>query len=333
MKQSLFKKLVTGALLLALPLVFNSCGNVDNPLEEIVNNASTPPVFMKFNPATQKWETIDLSKVDYTKLDETYVKNLIKEGELTLTPGKYLVQGNVTVNATITTDTDGALEFYLCDGARLLVNGRIVTGEQGGIEIYGQTENTGELSVKSEAEADAAVFVNKLTVEGGTFRAENTGGAAGMDIKDDATVRGGRVEAKGVACGIDVGGGEGKLTVTGSATVSVTATGADGGGNGHNGVNGDVILQATGNDNIQFVAAGGAGATPEQDGKACNNLFSQYWDEDKKSWQPGFGPNAFLSTSDDGVYWTEQTTPVSPGPVSYNTRFLSFLQRAFLEHF
>ena len=333
MKQNLFKKMmVRGAILMASALVFNSCGNVDNPLEEIVNNVSTPPVFMKFNPATQKWETIDLSKVDYTKLDETYVKNLIKEGELTLTPGKYLVQGNVTVNATITTDTDGALEFYLCDGARLLVNGRIVTGEQGGIEIYGQTENAGELSVKSEAEADAAVFVNKLTVEGGTFRAENTGGAAGMDIKDDATVRGGRVEAKGVACGIDVGGGEGKLTVTGSATVSVTATGADGVGKGYNGVNGGVVIQATGNDNIQFVAAGGAGTT--QDGKACNNLFPQYWDEGYHSWHPGTDPNAILSTSDDGVYWTEQTTPVSSdGSMPCTTRFLSFLQRAFLEHF
>ena len=325
------RNLFVGALVACAPLLFNSCGNIDNPLEEILNSSSSATTFQKWNGTS--WENYDLSGVSFTNLTQEKLNSLISEGFVTLTPGKYRVESNVTINATITTDTDGALEFYLCDGARLLVNGRIVTGEQGGIEIYGQTENTGELSVKSEAEGDAAVFVNKLTVEGGTFRAENTGGAAGMIINDDATVRGGRVEAKGVACGIDVGGGEGKLTVTGSATVSVTATGADGDGKGYNGVNGDVVIQATGNDNIQFVAAGGEGATPEQDGKACFNFSPQYWDEGTKSWQPGFGPNgpnAILSTSDDGVNWTEQSAPVSlDGSMPCTVRGLKMR----LEHF
>lgn len=47
--------------------------------------------------------------------------------------------------------------------------------------------------------------------------------------------------------------------------------------------------------------------------------------------QPGFGPNAFLSTSDDGVNWTEQTALVSlDGSMPYITRFLKF---EGLEHF
>lgn len=218
MKQNLLEKLATGMMLLALPLVFNSCGNVDNPLEEIVNNVSTPPVFMKFNPATQKWETIDLSKVDYTKLDETYVKNLIKEGELTLTPGKYLVQGNVTVNANVFSSGAGALQILLSDGSRLQINGAVCCADEVPLEIYGQTANTGVMSVNS-TDGNSAVRTDELVVGGanlitdakgavtaaievigsfeqhaGTVKATTDNASPAALISGDANIYGGRSE-------------------------------------------------------------------------------------------------------------------------------------------
>ena len=329
MKQNLLEKLATGMLLLAMPFVFNSCGNIDNPLEEILNSSSSATTFQKWN-GTQ-WENFDLQGYKFQDLTPAFIESLVDNGagSKILEAGKYRISGLVTINAGLLVGGDGTLEFYLNDGAKLDIKGTFTSDAP--IAVYGQKANTGELSVKATEAGSPAIETGKLTVEGGSVKAESTDGA-GMNINADATVRGGIVEAKGVACGIDVGGGEGKLTVTGSATVSVTATGADGGGNGHHGVNGDVVIQATGNDNIQFVAAGGAGTA--QDGKACNNLFPQYWDEDKKSWQPGTDPNAILSTSDDGVYWTEQSAPESlDGSMQCTTRFLSFLQRVFLEHF
>ena len=316
------RNLFVGALVACAPLLFNSCGSIDNPLEEILNSSSSATTFQKWN-GTQ-WEDFDLQGYKFQDLTPAFIESLVDNGagSKILEAGKYRISGLVTINAGLLVGGDGTLEFYLNDGAKLDIKGTIASDAP--IAVYGQKANTGELSVKATEAGFPAIQTGKLTVEGGSVKAESTDGA-GIVTGDESVVRGGKLEAKGVAGGIDVGGGEGKLIVTGSATVSATATGADGGGNGHNGVNGDVVIQATGNDNIQFVAAGGAGTT--QDGKACNNLFPQYWDEGYHSWQPGTDPNAILSTSDDGVYWTEQTS--LDGSMQCTTRYAKMIIQRF----
>lgn len=319
------RNLFVGALVACAPLLFNSCGNIDNPLEEILNSSSSATTFQKWN-GTQ-WEDFDLQGYKFQDLTPAFIESLVDNGagSKILEAGKYRISGLVTINAGLLVGGDGTLEFYLNDGAKLDIKGTIASDAP--IAVYGQKANTGELSVKATEAGFPAIETGKLTVEGGSVKAESTDGA-GIVTGDESVVRGGKLEAKGVAGGIDVGGGEGKLIVTGSATVSATATGAAGDGKGYNGVNGDVVIQATGNDNIQFVAAGGAGTT--QDGKACNNLFPQYWDEGYHSWQPGTDPNAILSTSDDGVYWTEQTTLVSlDGSMQCTTRYAKMI----IQHF
>lgn len=216
MKQNLLEKLATGMLLLAMPFVFNSCGNIDNPLEKITNN--TTPVFKKYNPAKSEWETIDLSKVDYTKLSKTYVKNLIKEGELHLTSGRYLVEGNVTIEANVFSSGAGALQILLSDGSRLQINGAVCCADEVPLEIYGQTANTGVMSVNS-TDGNSAVRTDELVVGGanlitdakgavtaaievigsfeqhaGTVKATTDNASPAALISGDANIYGGRSE-------------------------------------------------------------------------------------------------------------------------------------------
>lgn len=290
MKQNFFKKLATGTLLLALPLVFNGCGNVDNPLEEIINNASTPPVFKKYNPNTDKWETIDLSKVDFTKLDEAYVKKLLKEGELHMTAGRYLVEGNVTINADVFPSGGGALQILLSDGSKLQINGAVCCSDEVSLEIYGQTANTGVMSVNSTGgnsavRADGLVVggANLITEAKGTYTAaievigsfEQHAGAvkATTDnasvaalINGDANIYGGKTKfdsAEGNAVciegnakiGGDVYGGYAENGKAEANTVSVSAQGATG-GIAFDGGNGKLIVKGGATVNVTATGAG-----------------------------------------------------------------------------
>ena len=209
MKQNLFKKMmVRGAIMMASALVFNSCGNADNALEEIIKGANvSPTAFKKWNATTGQWETIDLANVDYKKL----TAELVAGNGNVLEAGKYLVQGSVTINNNIMGGGDGKLEFYLSDDAQLTINGTLDYDDSPeGIEIHGQTNGTGQLVINSLT--GPGINAKNIVIDGGELRAKSTIEDAVKTITFISA--GGHIEAitdangkNGVEGKVEIGGG------------------------------------------------------------------------------------------------------------------------------
>lgn len=111
----------------------------------------------------------------------------------------------VTIEGTVT--YNGDVHLILCDGAALTVNGGIASKDDSSgnkLNIYGQTNNTGKLTVSNENGAGIYAF-GGLTVHGGVID------AAGNEDENEES------------CGIYTF--MGKLTVNGG---SVTGRGGDG---------------------------------------------------------------------------------------------------------
>jgi hypothetical protein len=213
MKQNLFKKMmVCGAILMASALVFNSCGNADNALENILKGANvSSTVFKKYNPTNQQWETMELAYSDYKKITPETVAAL---GNV-WGAGKYLVQGSVTINNNIM-GGDGKLEIYLSDDAQLTINGSLNYGDSDeGIEIHGQTNGTGQLIINSID--GPGINAKNIVIDGGKLEASSSAAEA-IKISGEAggalVLHGGHVEAKattpemkGVEGKVEIGGG------------------------------------------------------------------------------------------------------------------------------
>ena len=226
MKQNLFKKMmVRGAILMASALVFNSCGNADNALENILKGANvSSTVFKKYNPTTQQWETMELAYFDYKKITPETVAAL---GNV-WGAGKYLVQGSVTINNNIMGGGDGKLEFYLSDDAQLTINGSLNYGDSDeGIEIHGQTNGTGQLIINSLD--GPGIDAQNIVIDGGKLKASSST-AEGINISGEAggalVLHGGHVEAKATTTGTK--GVDGKIGI-GGGTAYIQGGGGAGG--------------------------------------------------------------------------------------------------------
>lgn len=226
MKQNLFKKMmVRGAIMMASALVFNSCGNADNALENILKGANvSSTVFKKYNPTTQQWETMELAYFDYKKITPETVAAL---GNV-WGAGKYLVQGSVTINNNIMGGGDGKLEIYLSDDAQLTINGSLNYGDSDeGIEIHGQTNGTGQLIIDSIE--GAGINAQNIVIDGGKLEAKSST-YEGINISVEAggalVLHGGHVEAKTYATGTK--GVEGKIGI-GGGTAYIQGGGGAGG--------------------------------------------------------------------------------------------------------
>ena len=219
MKQNLFKKMmVGGAILMASALVFNSCGNADNALENILKGANvSSTVFKKYNPTTQQWETMELAYFDYKKITPETVAAL---GNV-WGAGKYLVQGSVTINNNIM-GGDGKLEFYLGDDAQLTINGSLNNADSPeGIEIHGQTNGTGQLIINSIE--GAGIDAQNIVIDGGKLKASSSTDKA---IGGNIVLHGGHIEAKATTTGTK--GVEGKIGI-GGGTAYIQGGGGAGG--------------------------------------------------------------------------------------------------------
>ena len=219
MKQNLFKKMmVRGAIMMASALVFNSCGNADNALENILKGANvSSTVFKKYNPTTQQWETMELAYFDYKKITPETVAAL---GNV-WGAGKYLVQGSVTINNNIM-GGDGKLEFYLGDDAQLTINGSLNNADSPeGIEIHGQTNGTGQLIINSIE--GAGIDAQNIVIDGGKLEASSSTDKA---IGGNIVLHGGHIEAKATTTGTK--GVEGKIGI-GGGTAYIQGGGGAGG--------------------------------------------------------------------------------------------------------
>ena len=166
---------------------------------------------------------------------------IVSGGELTLNPGWYLVDGNVTRTETIT--VNGDVHLILADGGELTVttNGEDAAGINvsgtNSLTIYGQTGGTGVLNAMGRISGAGIgggdqAGGGKITINGGTVNA--TGGSrigAGIGggyggAGGEITISGGTVVATGGPASAGIGGGlrgdGGTITINGG---KVTATG------------------------------------------------------------------------------------------------------------
>ena len=120
----------------------------------------------------------------------------------------YVASGNYTFNASYL-QTYGHVHIILCDGASFTVNG---SGSYGiyatdNLSIYGQSQDTGTLTVNVANASGKALYVDygNLVVNGGVVSAH--GGEYGIYIdKGKLTVNGGSINATGTTSGIYVAG-------------------------------------------------------------------------------------------------------------------------------
>ena len=107
----------------------------------------------------------------------------------------YVASGNYTFNASYL-QTLGRVHIILCDGASFTVNGSGSYGiyATGNLSIYGQSQDTGTLTVNVANTSGKALYVDygNLVVNGGVVNAN--GGEYGIYIKDgNLTVNGGSI--------------------------------------------------------------------------------------------------------------------------------------------
>ena len=111
----------------------------------------------------------------------------------------YVASGNYTFNATYLR-TNGRVHIILCDGASFTVNGSGSYGINavGNLSIYGQSQDTGTLTVNVANASGKALYVDygNLVVNGGVVSAH--GGEYGIYItKGNLTVNGGSFDCSG----------------------------------------------------------------------------------------------------------------------------------------
>lgn len=187
----------------------------------------------------------------YTAKD-TYTDETIPSTATTLTgtvtpgnlaAGTYVVSGTATCagDLTLTGDVDLILE----DDASLTMTGGI-TGGGYTLNIFGQTEGTGELSAQGSSSGGIAIVTSNLNVHGGKVTAKG-GAGGGIGLEGTTTIFGGTVTAiggNGVAGGtVDDGaaGYVGTLKVNGGTLIATGGEKADDGNDGP-GLSGSVTL-------------------------------------------------------------------------------------------
>lgn len=185
------KNLLGAAIMMVLPLAFTSCDDILGHWEKPVADVFTPTTFKVFNPITNRYEKMDLSIYDFTKLTPSNVAGLLSSG---LSAGKYIVEGNVNYNGDINVGGDGKLELYIQDNASLTITGGLNAGDIEGIKIAGQKDGSGKLTITADGDG---ITAKTLTIDGGKLTVE--GGEHGVKLDDEGTltVNGGDHTIKG----------------------------------------------------------------------------------------------------------------------------------------
>lgn len=161
--------------------------------------------------------------------------------ETQLTEGWYLAGGNIEYLNTV--KMSGNVNIILADGSSMNIgstennlygNGLDGSGTSN-LTIYGQEKQTGVLGILAVGSNDTAVFVENLTVNGGSIYSYAASGVSGIYAKKDITINNGFVLAQAHKWGVF--SEEGNLIVNGG-TLDVTASEAVNGAY----INKDVIV-------------------------------------------------------------------------------------------
>ena len=206
---------------------------------------------LKVNYPYMKWDETTKTLVEADPLDETTAEIMPAESELAdgsastklLPAGTYIIAEDMTFDNYIR--LQGDVDIILCDGATLTINKELQCGtsasDRHGVNIYGQSENTGKLIVISDiynasplnvyggqidiTTTDYALRqINGMNVYGGKVNAVNnnsSSGGAGIQMRTGSTltISGGEVTAIGPAT--DGSNGSNSYGISGNGNVVV----------------------------------------------------------------------------------------------------------------
>ena len=207
--------LVSGAMMLALSLVFTSCEDILGEWSRPAPNPVTPTPEPEPTPAgTYRVYT---SGTAYT--DEPIPAGAIAvetSAAVTWSAGTYVVSSDVSISGEIT--LDGNVNLILCDGAELTVKGRIVGGDKS-LNIYGQTAGTGKLTMNGVGSHN--IYVKYLQIHGGDITGTNSEHA--LFTNGTLKIYHGNISATAVNFGLVANG---NLSIYGG-TITASSTAAD----------------------------------------------------------------------------------------------------------
>ena len=231
-----------------------------------------------------KWNTTQ-QKLVATPMPDTYTTVQNANGDVSWSAGTYVVEGEVTINGTIT--LTGDVDLIIKDGAKLTAN-LINGGQSYSLSIYGQANKTGQLVVNCQ-NGDAIKYITTLEVHGcqvkSTTSSGNCGGFYGIDTFN---VYGGSIDAEYTYTGSNYGYGI-HLASNGSMNIYGGDVKAVGKGNSKG---------ITGGTNSNVTVHGGKLWAECAGGIAFNQV----------TLTKGAGFTGKIETCDDGESWTEYTT-------------------------
>ena len=228
--------------------------------------------------AYQKWDA-DQKKLVATAMPTTY--KTVESSVTIWQAGTYVVEGEVTINGTIS--LTGDVELIIKDGAKLTAQG--ISSYSNNLSIYGQAQMTGELVVSSDD--DAISSLPTLEVHSAKVTATSSGNNRGGFLNIGTfNVYGGLVDAKATGAGYGIG-----LKAGGSLNIYGGEVKAEGKGNG----NYYGILCGSSVNKATLTVYGGKLWAGNADKKAFNNV----------NLQKGAGFNGKIETSSDNQSWDE----------------------------
>ena len=228
--------------------------------------------------AYQKWDA-DQKKLVATAMPTTY--KTVESSVTIWQAGTYVVEGEVTINGTIS--LTGDVELIIKDGAKLTAQG--ISSYSNNLSIYGQAQMTGELVVSSDD--DAISSLPTLEVHSAKITATSSGNnRSGFLNIGTFNVYGGLVDAKATGAGNGIG-----LKAGGSLNIYGGEVKAEGKGNG----NYYGILCGSSVNKATLTVYGGKLWAGNADKKAFNNV----------NLQKGAGFNGKIETSSDNQSWDE----------------------------
>jgi|GEM_PF-1195988 len=179
------------------------------------------------------------------------------DNQLTLTDGWYVLMGDVSLSKRIV--LSGTVNLILCDGAEVTAPKGISVDSVDTLNIYGQTDSDGELTITSPGDYNPAIGT-----DGTSSSTYYTGGTI--------VINGGVIYAQGGAYAAGIGGGRkatGKTIIINGGTVnSRGGTSAPGIGAGFSCANSDTNITVNG---------GTVNATGNGNGAGIGSSFSGYY--------------------------------------------------------
>ena len=247
-------------------------------LKKLTNQRLGALLLLTLLTATTAWA--DVEPVKYIDADgsekncEDYT--VLTGGETSLAAGWYVVNSDISYTGTI--NLTGDVHRILKDGCTMNVgtsDARILGEGINGygsnrytLDIYGQTNGTGALSIYTGGGRSKGIFVKGLTINGGNVTANDNGGSSGAIISalSKVTINGGTINA--ISSGYyGISAANGGVIINGG-TVNAN------GGNGKEGIcansgNGTITLGWNKPaDRICITANGYSGTVNVADGKA-----------------------------------------------------------------